>query len=188
MRAIIISLIVIACIGVHGADNKQTKPQLNRQIAILESKNFALENENKKLKAELEKKDKVINALAMKIAGQPAKGNSRNSVNNNSRGYDPAEAQRKAIALQKQQRKEQKARQLSIIDQKIKHYEKQKKELEKEYAAASKKVHDAEYILGRSKRKKATQEAEEDQKNIKSKMSNVDYNIDSLKRQRLNYL
>lgn len=187
MRAIIISLIAITCIGVHGADNKETKSP-DRQIAILESKNFALENENKKLKAELEKKDKVINALAMKIAGQSAKGNSRNSVNNSSRGYDPAEAQRKAVALQKEQQRQQRARQLAIISRKIKYYEKQKSELEKEYAAAAKKVQDAKYTIGKSRREDATIEAKEEQSRIKSKMSSIDYSIESLKRDRLNYL
>ncbi|MDD5698277.1 MAG: hypothetical protein PHH77_06635 [Victivallaceae bacterium] len=64
-QTILIILTVTTCIGLYGAESAQTKEQeLNRQIAILESKVFALETENKKLKEEIEKKDKALAAYA----------------------------------------------------------------------------------------------------------------------------
>ena len=47
---------------------------------------------------------------------------------------------------------------------------------------------EAKYLIGKSRRKDATQKVLESQKIIKNKMSNIDYNIESLKKQRLNYL
>ncbi len=181
MRMTLISLIVVACIGLCGSESKQTKAQFNKQIAILESKVFTLENENKKLKTEVSKKDKVISALAMRLAGQPVKANTRSRTNNNSRGYNVAEARRKASQLAAEQQKKQRTRQLSIIVKKIKYYEKQKSDINRQYAEASKKIKDAKYIMGKSRRKEATREALESQNKIKSKISNIDYNIDALK-------
>ena len=122
MRMMFISLVVVACIGVKAGQTKEQ--QLNKQIAVLESKVFALKNENKKLKAELQRKDKAISALAMRIAGQPAKIKSSGNRTASTRGYNPVEAQRKASQLAAEQQKKQRARQLAIIDQKIKYYEK----------------------------------------------------------------
>ena len=172
MKAIIISLIAVVCIGVNAGQTKEQK--LNKQIAILESKNFALKNENKKLKAELQKKDKAINALAMRIAGQPVKSKATTSSNR----YDPYEAQHKAAKLAAEQKKKQRARQLAIIDQKIKYYEKQKQNLEKEYKIALQKARSAKYTMGKRKRDEAIREANENKENIKNKMSNIDGNIE----------
>ncbi|MFA7185123.1 MAG: hypothetical protein WC082_09530 [Victivallales bacterium] len=55
MKAMLIAVIFAVVCGGVSAETKEQ--QLNKQIAILESKIFALETKNKNLKAELEKKN-----------------------------------------------------------------------------------------------------------------------------------
>ncbi|MDD5697925.1 MAG: hypothetical protein PHH77_04845 [Victivallaceae bacterium] len=124
MKTLVTMLIAVIGIGLYAEQAKEQ--QLNKQIAILESKIFALETENKKLKTELDKKDKAINALAIRLATRPAVNKS------NSGKYDYAEAQRKAAELQKKQQCEQQEQSrknnLKIIQEKIKLYQFRKEE------------------------------------------------------------
>lgn len=65
MKGLIAVLIVVVAVSLYAGDAKKItddKAALNKRIDILESKVFALENENRKLKAEVEKKDKIIEA------------------------------------------------------------------------------------------------------------------------------
>ena len=186
MKQLIAVLIAVVCIGVNAGQTKEQK--LNKQIAVLESKNFALKNENKKLKIELQKKNKAIQALAMRIAGQPVKSKATTS----SRKYNQAEAQRKAAKLaaeqQKKLREQERIKNLKVVQEKIKYYQSLKKQSEEKIAAEYKKIKDAKYqLMSRGKRVKIIKEAKEKIKEIEREMTSVDWNISQFKQKELSY-
>lgn len=180
----IITILIIAVISSAVVAGEQ---KLNKQIAVLESKVFALETENKKLKKELEKKNKAITSLAMRLAGQPAKTTGRTrtarSRYSSSSRYNPAQAAKAAAEKQKKER----ARQLAIIKKKIIYFKAQKKDLQKKYNAEEKKLKDARYLIRREEREKTIKLVQKKQKRIKNEIEQFESGIKSLEAQAFNY-
>lgn len=169
----------VFCLNANAVEIKQDKKELNKQLAILESKVFALENENKKLKKEIDNKDKALKNLAILLS--KAKTSTTPTTINQNRRDSLKEARAKAELREKVRSKATKDRHNALIYKRIKYEQDsieknniRKKQLEKEYSQASKAIKDANNIIGRDRRKEALSKAYENKRKIYSDISGID--------------
>ena len=166
-HVLIISLCLLSIAGF--ADTQEQK------LAALKTQLATLQQENQKLKAQLEQKDRLIKVLTDSISN-------RNRVAPSSRSgrvYSSRSGNTSASTAENPR--------LAMIKKRIASLEKKKAALEKDYRLEGKKLKDAGYIIRRDERKEAIKRIEDNQKRIRNEISDIEDNITGLLQQSASY-
>lgn len=187
----VVFLIAVFCVSLYGAIVEQTKEQqLTIEIGILKSKIFFLEQANKKLKKDVEGKDKAIIALALRLASKPLNTTPKTYSRSNGvdyRGVTAAQIKARAEAQAKANKNRIKendarnnarwARLIKTIYDNITRYKSEKYQAEREYKNAVSNLRRAEGTIGKKRRKSAVSRAYDNKKNSERKLDSINNSI-----------
>lgn len=174
MKNMIFIMMLLCVINTNASESlKKETVKLNRKIALLESKLFCLEKENKELKDELKKKNKAINVLALRLADKFS-----SNKTNSAQTQTTVKTKQKVNSYKIQQKRslliyiQQKAKELSKLKKEKQYAERKVRQAKKNYKYASQ-------TIGRERRKEATRRAYNNLTSAKSSLQTIINNIKS---------